>query len=70
MKHNLVVLLADIFNLFEIHLAPCVDYPEAESQVASGELATRLDLINQLAQLLILSASFAFFSSLVLKVFL
>lgn len=36
MKQNLVVLLADIFNLFEIHPAPCVDYPESE--IASGEL--------------------------------
>lgn len=35
MKQNLVVLLADIFNLFEIHPAPCVDYPESEQ--ASGE---------------------------------
>ncbi|KAL7016590.1 hypothetical protein ACKWTF_010065 [Chironomus riparius] len=30
MKQNLVVLLADMFNLFEIHPAPCVDYPECE----------------------------------------
>ena len=36
MKQNLVVLLADMFNLFEIHPVQCVDYPEAE--VASGEL--------------------------------
>lgn len=35
MKQNLVVLLADMFNLFEIHPAPCVDYPESEQ--ASGE---------------------------------
>ncbi len=35
MKQNLVVLLADIFNLFEIHPAACVDYPESEQ--ASGE---------------------------------
>lgn len=36
MKQNLVVLLADMFNVFEIHPAPCVDYPESEQ--ASGEL--------------------------------
>lgn len=41
MKQNLVVLLADMFNLFEIHPAPCVDYPESEQ--ASGEL---LELIT------------------------
>jgi hypothetical protein len=35
MKQNLVVLLADLFNLFEIHPAQCVDYPEAD--VASGK---------------------------------
>lgn len=35
MKQNLVVLLADLFNVFEIHPAPCVDYPESEQ--ASGE---------------------------------
>lgn len=35
MKQSLVVLLADIFNLFEIHPVQCVDYPEAEN--ASGE---------------------------------
>lgn len=35
MKQNLVVLLADLFNLFEIHPAPSVDYPEAD--VASGK---------------------------------
>lgn len=35
MKQNLVVLLADMFNLFEIHPAPCVDYPESEN--ATGE---------------------------------
>lgn len=40
MKQNLVVLLADIFNVFEIHPAPCVDYPESE--IASGELSTRI----------------------------
>lgn len=37
MKQNLVVLLADMFNLFEIHPAPCVDYPESDQ--ASGELS-------------------------------
>ena len=35
MKQNLIALLADVFNLFEIHPAQCVDYPESE--VASGE---------------------------------
>lgn len=67
MKQNLVVLLADIFNLFEIHPAPCVDCPESE--VASGEFTSLHDSINQLAQLSILFASFAF-SSLVVKTFL
>lgn len=40
MKQNLVVLLADMFNVFEIHPAPCVDYPESEQ--ASGELVDYL----------------------------
>lgn len=38
MQQNLVVLLADLFNLFEIHPAPCVDYPESET--ASGKFNT------------------------------
>lgn len=42
MKQNLVVLLADIYNLFEIHPAPCVDCPESE--VASGEFTSWLEL--------------------------
>lgn len=49
MKQNLVVLLADIFNLFEIHPVQCVDYPEAET--ASGEL--------QVSYAIVLLASFA-----------
>ncbi|XP_049545528.1 patronin isoform X5 [Anopheles darlingi] len=32
MKPNLVVLLADLFNLFEIHPAKCVCYPGMEQQ--------------------------------------
>lgn len=36
MKQNLVVLLADLFNLFEIHPAKCVCYPGMEQQ--SGKL--------------------------------
>lgn len=32
MKQNLVVLLADLFNLFEIHPAKCVCYPGMDSQ--------------------------------------
>ncbi|EAT43241.1 AAEL005304-PA [Aedes aegypti] len=32
MKQNLVVLLADLFNLFEIHPAKCVCYPGMEQQ--------------------------------------
>lgn len=31
MKQNLVVLLADLFNLFELHPAKCVCYPEKEA---------------------------------------
>jgi calmodulin-regulated spectrin-associated protein len=30
MKQNLIVLLADMFNLFEIHPANCVCYPGME----------------------------------------
>lgn len=30
MKYNLLVLLADLFNLFEIHPAKAVCYPEME----------------------------------------
>lgn len=32
MKQNLVVLLADFFNLFEIHPTKCVCYPGMEPQ--------------------------------------
>ncbi|KAG5673265.1 hypothetical protein PVAND_003327 [Polypedilum vanderplanki] len=31
MKQNLIALLADMFNMFEIHPANCVDYPESET---------------------------------------
>lgn len=31
MKLNLLVLLADLFNLFEIHPANCVSYPGMDS---------------------------------------
>jgi hypothetical protein len=44
MKQNLVVLLADLFNLFEIHPAQCVDYPEAD--VASGKFRIILCLLS------------------------
>ncbi|XP_058055049.1 patronin [Anopheles bellator] len=42
MKPNLVVLLADLFNLFEIHPAKCVCYPGMEQQPtdAAGAGAT------------------------------
>ncbi|EAT37503.1 AAEL010510-PA [Aedes aegypti] len=41
MKQNLVVLLADLFNLFEIHPAKCVCYPGMEQQqVAEFDLVT------------------------------
>ncbi|XP_063709467.1 patronin isoform X3 [Culicoides brevitarsis] len=37
MKYNLLVLLADLFNLFEIHPAKCVCYPEmGQQESASG----------------------------------
>ena len=36
MKQNLIVLLADLFNLFEIHPAKCVSYPGMAEQT-SGE---------------------------------
>ncbi|KXJ75167.1 hypothetical protein RP20_CCG012170 [Aedes albopictus] len=36
MKQNLVVLLADLFNLFEIHPAKCVCYPGMEQQQVAG----------------------------------
>lgn len=35
MKQNLVVLLADLFNLFEIHPAKCVAYPGMDQQLSS-----------------------------------
>lgn len=35
MKQNLVVLLGDLFNLFEIHPAKCVAYPGMEQQMSS-----------------------------------
>lgn len=35
MKQNLVVLLADLFNLFEIHPAKCVAYPGMDQQLPS-----------------------------------
>ncbi|XP_055310772.1 patronin isoform X50 [Sitodiplosis mosellana] len=34
MKQNLVVLLADLFNLFEIHPAKCVAYPGMDQQIS------------------------------------
>lgn len=34
MKQNLVALLADLFNLFEIHPSKCVNYPGMEQQMA------------------------------------
>ncbi|XP_037918484.1 patronin isoform X8 [Hermetia illucens] len=38
MKHNLVVLMADLFNLFEIHPAKCVCYPGMENQQQQQEV--------------------------------
>lgn len=40
MKQNLVVLLADLFNVFEIHPAKCVCYPGMEQQQVTGEWRT------------------------------
>nr|XP_029721066.1 patronin-like isoform X6 [Aedes albopictus] len=40
MKQNLVVLLADLFNLFEIHPAKCVCYPGMEQQQVADSAAT------------------------------
>uniref|UniRef100_A0A336MXI7 CSON005804 protein n=1 Tax=Culicoides sonorensis TaxID=179676 RepID=A0A336MXI7_CULSO len=42
MKQNLLVLLADLFNLFEIHPAKCVCYPEMEQQVVRSPSGTQL----------------------------
>ncbi|KAL5289435.1 hypothetical protein ACFFRR_009524 [Megaselia abdita] len=39
MKQNLVVLLADLFNLFEIHPAKCVCYPGMDCQVTRSASA-------------------------------
>lgn len=32
MRHNLIALLADLYNLFEIHPSKCVNYPGMEQQ--------------------------------------
>ncbi|XP_055310761.1 patronin isoform X40 [Sitodiplosis mosellana] len=37
MKQNLVVLLADLFNLFEIHPAKCVAYPGMDQQISKSD---------------------------------
>lgn len=46
MKYNLLVLLADLFNLFEIHPAKCVCYPEMGQQgmYKSNSLITLYDI--------------------------
>lgn len=41
MKLNLLVLLADLFNLFEIHPANCVSYPGMDPV---GKLCSHLNL--------------------------
>lgn len=40
MKQNLVALLADMFNLFEVHPTKCVGYPGMEQQVAGKRSET------------------------------
>lgn len=60
MKQNLVVLLADIFNLFEIHPAHCVDYPESE--VASGKFMNQFILFLYIVNSMLLFASVYFIS--------
>lgn len=45
MKQNLAVLLADMFNVFEIHPVHCVNYPEAET--ATGKKKMHHSLPNQ-----------------------
>lgn len=45
MKQNLVVLLADLFNLFEIHPAKCVCYPGMDQQCA-GKIFKCFYLVN------------------------
>lgn len=37
MKNNLIVLLADLFNLFEIHPAKCVCYPGMDMSQSTGK---------------------------------
>lgn len=43
MKQNLVVLLADFFNLFEIHPTKCVCYPGMEQ---SGKNKMHFSLLS------------------------
>lgn len=46
MKQNLVVLLADLFNLFEIHPAKCVAYPGMDQQISSKHHRTLLKFVD------------------------
>lgn len=46
MKQNLVVLLADLFNLFEIHPAKCVAYPGMDQQLSSKFIRLNILILN------------------------
>lgn len=48
MKQNLVVLLADLFNLFEIHPAKCVSYPGMD-QHSSSKFSKKILFFSQLS---------------------
>lgn len=37
MRHNLIALLADLYNLFEVHPSKCVNYPGMEQQSGKSE---------------------------------
>lgn len=43
MKQNLVVLLADFFNLFEIHPTKCVCYPGMEQSTGKLSFNTSME---------------------------
>lgn len=53
MKPNLVVLLADLFNLFEIHPAKCVCYPGMEQQPTGKSVGSTLYTVAALVFLVV-----------------
>lgn len=61
MKQNLVVLLADLFNLFELHPAKCVIYPGMDPQQGNKKYSIRMAFkTNKLLILFLIKQKFKF----------